>query len=246
MQYFGGKAKIAKELSAFINTTYLKDNNTPFIDAFCGSCNIVSKIDNNRIRIANDKHKELIAMWQWVQEMGVDRLPTHITKEVYYHIKTSGTSPDWLKGFVGFGCSFAGKWWGGYATSDNKERNYAVNAVNTIGKKMLGLRNVTFICGDYFDIVMPVTPSVVYCDIPYKNTTGYSYTSSSNGTFNHTQFYEWCYKMKAQGHIVLVSEYESGVPLNLISNIVWRKDSKKDIRNKDGEQSKTTEVLVCI
>ena len=52
--------------------------------------------------------------------------------------------------------------------------------------------------------------------------------------------------MKAQGHIVLVSEYESGVPLNLINNIVWRKESKKDIRNKDGEQSKTTEVLVCI
>lgn len=43
-----------------------------------------------------------------------------------------------------------------------------------------------------------------------------------------------------------MSEYESGVPLNLINNIVWSKDSKKDIRNKDGEQSKTTEVLVCI
>jgi len=239
MRYFGGKAKIAKELAAFINTTYLKDNNTPFIDAFCGSCNIVSKIDNNRIRIANDKHKELIAMWQWVQEMGVDRLPTHITKDVYYYIKTSDTSPDWLKGFVGFGCSFAGKWWGWYATSD-KERNYAVNAVNSLREKMTGLHNITFICGDYFDIPLPDVPSIIYCDIPYSGTTKYSVS------FNHTQFYEWCYKMKTQGHIVLVSEYESGVPLNLINNIVWRKESKKDIRNKDGEQSKTTEVLVCI
>ena len=52
--------------------------------------------------------------------------------------------------------------------------------------------------------------------------------------------------MKAQGHIVLVSEYESGVPLNLVNNIVWRKESKKEIRNRDGERAKTTEVLVYI
>ena len=52
--------------------------------------------------------------------------------------------------------------------------------------------------------------------------------------------------MKAQGHIVLVSEYESGVPLNLVNNIVWCKESKKKIRSRGGEQSKTTEVLVCI
>ena len=95
-------------------TTYLQGNNKPFIDAFCGSCNIISKIDDKRIRIANDKHKELMAMWQWVQEHGVDRLPTDVSKELYYYIKTSTTCPDWLKGFVGFGCSFAGKWWGGY------------------------------------------------------------------------------------------------------------------------------------
>lgn len=239
MQYFGGKAKIAKELSAFINTTYLKDNNTPFVDAFCGSCNIVSKIDNNRIRIANDKHKELIAMWQWVQEMGVDRLPTHITKEVYYYIKTSNTTPDWLKGFVGFGCSFAGKWWGGYAKC-KRGYNYAKGSGNSVREKMTGLHNVSFICGDYFDIPLPDVSSIIYCDIPYSGTTKYSVS------FNHTQFYEWCYKMKTRGHIVLVSEYESGVPLNLINNIVWRKESKKDIRNKDGEQSKKTEVLVCI
>ena len=226
MRYFGGKAKIAKELAAFINTTYLQGNNKPFIDAFCGSCNIVSKIDDKRIRIANDKHKELMAMWQWVQEHGVDRLPTDVSKELYYYIKTSTTCPDWLKGFVGFGCSFAGKWWGGYGECE-RGYNYAKGSGNSIGRKMVGLKDVLFVCGDYFDIVMPATPSVVYCDIPYKNTTGYSYTSSSNGTFNHTQFYEWCYKMKAQGHIVLVSEYESGVPLNLINNIVWRKESKK-------------------
>lgn len=238
MRYFGGKAKIAKELSGVLNN-YLIGNDKPFIDAFCGSCNIISKIDSNRIRIANDKHKELIAMWQWVQEKGVERLPTEVSKELYYYIKTSTTSPDWLKGFVGFGCSFAGKWWGGYATSDNKERNYATNAINTIAKKLKGLNNVTFVCGDYFDIVIPPTPSVIYCDIPYKSSTGYSV-----GTFNHEAFYAWAYSMKALGHIVLVSEYEMNVDEAMKGNIVWCKESKKDIRDSEGIQQLTTEVLI--
>ena len=240
MRYFGGKAKIAKELSGVLNN-YLIGNDKPFIDAFCGSCNIISKIDSNRIRIANDKHKELIAMWQWVKKMGVDRLPTDVSKELYYYIKTSTTSPDWLKGFVGFGCSFAGKWWGGYATSDNKERNYATNAINTIAKKLKGLNNVTFVCGDYFDIAIPSVPSIIYCDIPYKSSTGYSV-----GTFNHEAFYQWGNEMKALGHIVLVSEYERNVDEAMRENIVWRKESKKDIRDKDDVQQKTVEVLLCL
>lgn len=238
MRYFGGKAKIAKELSGVLNN-YLIGNDKPFIDAFCGSCNVISKIDSNRIRIANDKHKELIAMWQWVKKMGVERLPTDVSKELYYYIKTSTTSPDWLKGFVGFGCSSAGKWWGGYATSDNKERNYAMNAYNSTKKKMVGLKDVNFVCGDYFDIVIPSVPSIIYCDIPYKNTTGYI-----GGTFNHEQFYQWTYSMKALGHIVLVSEYEMNVPLDMVNNIVWRKESKKDIRDSEGIQQLTTEVLI--
>lgn len=238
MRYFGGKAKIAKELSGVLNN-YLIGNDKPFIDAFCGSCNIISKIDSNRIRIANDKHKELIAMWQWAQEKGVERLPTDVSKELYYYIKTSTTSPDWLKGFVGFGCSSAGKWWGGYASPNAVNRSYASNAVNGITRKMVGLKDVSFTCGDYFDIAIPSVPSIIYCDIPYKNTTGYI-----GGTFNHEQFYTWAYGMKALGHTVLVSEYEGNVDEAMRGNVVWRKESKKDIRDSEGIQQLTTEVLI--
>ena len=237
MQYFGGKAKIAKELSVVLNS-YLVGNSKPFIDAFCGSCNVISKIDDKRIRIANDKHKELIAMWQCVQEMGFDRLPTDISKEVYYYIKTSADSPEWLKGFVGFGCSFAGKWWGGYGEC-KRGYNYAKGSANSLGRKMSGLKCVSFTCGDYFDIVIPDTPSVIYCDIPYKNTTGYS-----NGTFNHEKFYQWAYLMKQLGHTLLVSEYEINVDETLKGNVVWLKESKKDIKDKDGKQQRTIEVLI--
>ena len=65
MHYFGGKQRISKSLSEYLNLQ-LKEGQ-PFVDLFCGSCNIISKIDNNRLRIANDKHKYLIAMWKALQ-----------------------------------------------------------------------------------------------------------------------------------------------------------------------------------
>ena len=52
--------------------------------------------------------------------------------------------------------------------------------------------------------------------------------------------------MKALGHIVLVSEYEMNVDEAMKGNIVWCKESKKDIRDKDDVQQKTVEVLLCL
>lgn len=63
MQYFGGKQRISKDLSKFLNCQL--EDGQPFIDLFCGSCNIISKIEPNRIRIANDKHRYMIVKWRW-------------------------------------------------------------------------------------------------------------------------------------------------------------------------------------
>ena len=79
MQYFGGKQRISKPLAAFLNSQLKPEQ--AFYDVFCGSCNVVSKIDPNRDRIANDLHKELIAMWRYVQQGG--KLPDEISEEQY-------------------------------------------------------------------------------------------------------------------------------------------------------------------
>ena len=65
MRYFGGKQRISGPLSDYLNKCLKKEQ--PFVDLFCGSCNVISKIDNNRLRIANDKHEYLIAMWGGVE-----------------------------------------------------------------------------------------------------------------------------------------------------------------------------------
>lgn len=232
MRYFGGKAKIAKPLAEFLNSQLLE--NQPFVDLFCGSCNVISKIDSKRKRIANDFHEELIELHKVVQN-GYPELPDKITEDQYNFIKNSKVTPKYLKGFVGFGLSFSGKWWGGYAR-DGSNRNYCMNAKNSILKKHKTLGTVEFYSGSYEYCQIP-HKALVYCDIPYKNTTKYS-----TGDFNHEEFYKWAENKRDCGIIVLVSEYKHNVPTGW--DIVWEHSSKKDIRNSEGVQEATIEVVM--
>lgn len=233
MQYFGGKARIAKPLAEYLNSQ-LKEGQ-PFVDLFCGSCNVVSKIDPNRIRIANDLHYELIALLKSTQNGCFN--PVRISEEEYKAIKKDRNEnyPAWFRGFVGFGLSFSGKWFGGFARNSRGD-DYFSNAVNSVQKKSEKLLDVEFSNKSYKDVALPEN-SMLYCDIPYKNSVGYSV-----GDFNHEEFYKWAEQKQSEGFIVLVSEYSKNVPEGW--EIVWQYESKKDIRNSEGVQEATMEVLM--
>ncbi len=233
MQYFGGKAKISKPLSEYLNL-HLKENQT-FVDLFCGSCNVISQINSDRLRIANDKHYYLIEMWKALQNNW--EMPNEISEEEYLYIKNNKDEKPYLTGFVGFGCSFSGKWFGGYCRN-NTNRNYCLNAKNSNLKKMFNLQDVLFYNLDYQDVNIPYG-SLVYCDIPYKNTT--PYCKKEVGTFNHEEFYQWV-RNNSDKYDIYISEYKENVPNDF--EIVWELKSRKDIRNKDNKQCKTIEVLM--
>lgn len=227
MRYFGGKARIAKELSAYLNAQLQKDQ--PFVDLFCGSCNVISKIDPNRQRFANDLHPDLIALFVHLQTGG--ELPSEVSEGMYKEVKAKGE--PWLRGFVGFGCSFAGKFFGGFAR-DNRAYNYAEVAKSSLSKKTQTLKDVKFSCGDYSSLSLPEN-ALVYCDIPYKGTTGYS-----TGSFDHLQFYRWVRANKDKR--IFVSEYKENTPEDF--EIVLEIQSKKEIRDKVDQRVTTTEVLI--
>ena len=230
MQYFGGKAKIAKELSVFLQSKITP--NQTFVDLFCGSCNVVSKIQAKE-RIANDLHKELIALHIAVQQG--QELPSAISEEEYKSVKLNKENyPDWLVAFVGFGCSFAGRYFEGYARG--VDQNYANCAKNSITKKHATMGSVKFVTSNYSDVQIP-PESLIYCDIPYKDTKKYSV-----GSFDHSAFYKYAKQKQSEGHTVYVSEYEHNVPEGWV--VVWRHESRKSIRNKEGEQESTVEVLM--
>ena len=232
MQYFGGKHRIAKPLCEFLNSSLHEGQ--VFIDLFCGSCNVVSNIRQDVKRYANDKNRYLPMLFECLQQ-GMS-LPEDISVEDYYRIKEMPESSNEdiaLKAFVGFGCSFAGKWWAGYARPTPKQ-NYPKCAFNSTMKKSNKMQDVVFSCMDYSEFPCQ-EGSLVYCDIPYKGTTQYS----AVGAFDHNAFYSWAKEKK--NCRILVSEYKHNVPDG--GQIVWEYASKKAIRNKDGIQEKTVEVL---
>lgn len=233
MHYFGGKQRISKPLSIFLNSQ-LKENQT-FVDLFCGSCNIISKIDDNRLRIANDKHKYLIAMWKALQDGW--QMPNNTSEEEYKYIKDNKDENLPLTGFVGFGLSYSGKWFGGYCRS-SKDRNYCLNAKNSNNKILNTIMDVKFYNLNYDEVPIP-NGALVYCDLPYKNTT--PYCKSEVGEFNHDEFYDWVRK-NSDNYDIYVSEYKQNIPDDF--KIVWEKNSKKDIRNKNNIREETVEVLI--
>lgn len=60
---------------------------------------------------------------------------------------------------------------------------------------------MTFSVGDYKDV--PVREGdVIYCDIPYENTTQYYHAKG----FDHRDFYEWA---RSRNQPVYISSYEA-------------------------------------
>ena len=203
MQYLGGKSRLVKRLLPYIEAELARPGVTAYVEPFMGGGNVLCALRTPLPKFGSDAHPELMALWQHLQDGG--DVPTDVDEAAYARAK-AGEGPAWLRGFIGFGGSFGGKWWGGYARG-GAQRNYFSNARNSLRKKLDGLRGVVLAQCSYAQV--EAQHAVIYCDPPYVDTTGYS-----QGTFSHYAFWQWAQQM-AHHNIVLVSEYQApdGVPL---------------------------------
>ena len=156
------------------------------------------------------------------------------------YIKTKDNKefyPDWLVGYIGFNCSYSGKWFGGYAgKTKTKEgiRDYQAEAFRNIMKQIKNLKNVKFKSESYDKLDYPKN-SIIYCDPPYESTTKYK------DDFNHKKFWEWCREMTRKGHKVFISEYNAPEDFKC----VWEKKVKSSLsaNGKAGGNKISTEKL---
>ena len=125
MQYFGGKQRISKYIIEFLNNN-LNDSKY-FFEPFVGGANIVPFINLEK-KYASDKNEYLIEMYIALQSGWIP--PQNVSEEEYQSIKKNKDENKALTSFAGFGCSFAGKWFGGYARNKIKH-NYIKFFVNT-------------------------------------------------------------------------------------------------------------------
>lgn len=232
MRYFGGKTRICKEIAPII-LKHRKEGQM-FLSPFVGGGWVEQYIDGKKVLC--DKHEYLIAMYKALQDGW--QPPTELTKEEYYHVEKNPDEQPYLTGFVGFGCSFAGKWFGGYA-KDKSGRNYCLNAHNSINRKIKNglISDTEFINCDYKEL----NPKnmVIYCDPPYRGTT--QYDKNIVGEFNHDEFWNIVRKW-SKDNVVLVSEYEAPDDFET----VWEKQTRLGIRDKNNEKQKRVEKLFKI
>ena len=232
MRYQGGKSKSAKQIADVITSVAeknMREYNPVFVSLFCGSCAVESKLNKFKTKILNDKHEYLIALLQGVQT-GYE-LPEHISNEKYQYIKMHLDEDKVLSGFVGFGCSFGGKWFGGYATNQTN-RNYASETKRSLLKDMAALTDAQFICKDYHDVELP-NNCVVYADPPYNGTTGYG-----NEKFDSDVFWDYMREI-SKNHLVFISEQNA--PDDFIP--IWEKQLTRTLDVNKNNQFKATEKL---
>lgn len=196
----GSKSRIVKEILPIM----LRDRKSDqwYVEPFAGGMNSICEVRG--YRIANDIHYNLIQMWR---ELVRGWVPTKITKQEYHAVRDSQSDyPAHFVGWVGFNCSYSGKWFGGFAgetaTKIGTIRDYQSEAIRNIAKQVKKMEGVIFQNKPYYELELPPR-SIVYCDPPYEGTTGYA------NKFDSDLFWNWVRNISRQGHTVFVSEYNA-------------------------------------
>lgn len=228
----GSKRRIADEILEVMLSNY--DGDT-FVDAFCGGCHVIEKVPTSFKRIANDKNVYLVEMWKALANS--ERFPQRIPKALYDEVRE-----DWYKeaneqhfskafiGWVGWMASCKGRFFdGGYSSHEASDgRDYISEQIRGTLRQVPKLIGVEWQSVNYEDIVLP-EKSLIYCDIPYKNTKQYA----TSKDFDYENFYKWCKTKALEGHTVFISEYS--MPEQDFE-CVWSKEAKNSMSLKNTYQ----------
>ena len=210
MKYMGSKARFARQIYSKICQLSPR-NNRAWVEPFAGGMNMICHVPfEDGPRYANDSNRYLIAMFKALANGWTP--PTTVTREFYEQCRNLQAA-DHVIGYVGFNCSYSGKWFGGYAgevkTAVGTIRNYQEEAFRHMQKQMTRLKDVYY-CDQSYDKIELPRDAIIYCDPPYNGTTKYK------DDFNHKFFWEWVRSVSNE-HDVFISEYNA--PLDF--ECVW-------------------------
>lgn len=203
MRYLGGKSRIAKALAARIRE--IVPDAKGYWDPFCGGLSMSVALSAYAPVIASDACAPLIALYQAVRDGWVP--PSEVSRETWQAAKElPDTHP--MKAFCGFGCSFSGMWFHGYAGEARRRvahgREMNDDAPRACGKALIrNTARVAPVLSDWFDVAPSDTEShVLYLDPPYAGTQGYE----GAPTFDSDRFIGRVVRWSRHAH-VFVSEY---------------------------------------
>lgn len=202
MKYMGSKARFAKAIYTKVCELSPRKGRA-WVEPFAGGMNMICEVPHEHgPRYANDCNKYLISMFKALANGWIP--PKTVSREFYEKCRRFDEEPH-VVGYVGFNCSYSGKWFGGYAgevqTAVGTIRNYQEEAFRHMQKQIVKLNEVWYSSDSYCEMAIPEN-SIVYCDPPYEGTTGYK------DDFNHTAFWNWVREISKE-HDVFISEYNA-------------------------------------
>lgn len=229
MQYMGGKARVAAEIASVIHArdggrkTYLE----PFVGGGFAFAKIAPKYPT---RVAGDIMPDLALLWQAVASGWVP--PATLTEDEYRELRRA--DPSALRAFAGFGCSFGGKWFGGYARNQRGD-DFPGAAARGIEAKRVAFAGAMILQAEYMDW-SPEPGWVVYCDPPYAGTTAYA----GSPAWRSAPFWGWAQKAAERGAAVFVSEYAA--PAGWAP--IWERAIKGSLSKTENDRPVTEKLFV--
>lgn len=209
MRYLGGKARIAKQIVAALRA---QGASGYCWEPFCGGLNMTEQLAKQWTQgCASDSHVPLMSTYGALRAGWVP--PFQPTREEYAAARLLPDT-DPLKAFCGFGCSFGGKWFGGYVVTGTPN-NFPGEASRALARQVAATRAWEFRCMSFFDVEPHAADIWIYADPPYAGTTGYV-----QGAFPHARFWAQCQAWARCGVPVYVSEFACPIPVQQIWSIV--------------------------
>ena len=230
MKYMGSKNRIAKHLLPIMLSECEKHGITKWVEPFVGGGGMIDKVPDTFERVGYDLNPHTIQAMIDIRD-NVDKLPETVTEEEYKSYK--GTAQKHITSWVRFVCSFGGKFEDGYArekenskvaTDRGYVRNFAAEGKRNALKQSPKIQNVEFICDSYENL--DFEKCLIYCDIPYKSSTGYK-----TGSFDHDKFFDWCREQAKN----LSSLYLSMKHL-MILNVSGKVKLRQTLQHKENQQ----------
>ena len=196
MNYMGGKMRQGK---AIANAVAAVAGDKDYYEPFCGAMGAaMATLSHPKFSgggaVLSDSCVPLIGMWKALMSGWAP--PDVVTEETYQEVRRRADVDDPMFAYCGFGMSFGGKWWGGYARN-GAGTDYALNA----SRSTLLKASVLLKACDYREVLPD--DAVIYLDPPYAGRTKpHAYV----GLFDHAAFWEHSRSL-VKHNTVLVTEF---------------------------------------
>lgn len=234
MRYLGGKFRQSKQIAEYVKSMSNVADITEYGEPFCGSLSsaiaVSQVLPGVRVRLS-DANPYLMRFW--VAAKGGFNPPETITESDYAFYNKNRPKDDPMTGYVGFACSFGGKFFGGAARTNGVIKPSWKNTMDRV--RWVREFDVELSCRPYWEFESCDT-ALTYLDPPYVGRTP---QSREVPPFDREHFVLYAESLPGS---VIASEFINDREWNVVHN--WGDTVVRHLNAKPADG--TSEVLMRV